>query len=298
MMASSSNIVLTFNVLGKLYRSLGFRPYETAYNLLREQGLNVLLLPIVNHSTNTITERSNYISRHLPHLLEKNGLSGTRVHVIAHSLAGLDMRYFLTKEAGSKYVKTLITLGTPHGGSYLADCFDSKKIGEDHIEPLSRALGVPYKSFAEVNPKNMFGFNMTTLNAANVHYFSIGGEKDGKDIADVFKYTQNFIKLSKELHLRNDNDGVFAVDEVRWGTHMVNFYADHSELMSVGAKSPQVDIFKFLGDHVQQLDKDERQGRGFYAQKTPQGEQAQAQVFLCRLVLMVLILTRALHVFA
>jgi hypothetical protein len=43
-----------------------------------------------------------------------------RIHVIGHSLGGLIARYYVTRLGGDERVHTLVTLGTPHHGSYLA----------------------------------------------------------------------------------------------------------------------------------------------------------------------------------
>jgi hypothetical protein len=43
-----------------------------------------------------------------------------RIHVIGHSMGGLVARYYVTRLGGDEHVHTLVTLGTPHQGSYLA----------------------------------------------------------------------------------------------------------------------------------------------------------------------------------
>ncbi|WP_245963552.1 esterase/lipase family protein [Terracoccus luteus] len=43
-----------------------------------------------------------------------------RIHVIGHSMGGLIARYYVTRLGGDARVHTLVTLGTPHHGSYLA----------------------------------------------------------------------------------------------------------------------------------------------------------------------------------
>ena len=43
-----------------------------------------------------------------------------RIHVIGHSLGGLIARYYVTRLGGDERVHTLVTLGTPHGGTYTA----------------------------------------------------------------------------------------------------------------------------------------------------------------------------------
>lgn len=43
-----------------------------------------------------------------------------RVHVVGHSLGGLIARYYVQRLGGDQRVDSLVTLGTPHGGSLLA----------------------------------------------------------------------------------------------------------------------------------------------------------------------------------
>src|SRR5262245_41809375 len=43
------------------------------------------------------------------------------VHIIAHSMGGLDARYFISKLGGADRVLSLTTVGTPHRGSPFAD---------------------------------------------------------------------------------------------------------------------------------------------------------------------------------
>ncbi len=43
-----------------------------------------------------------------------------RIHVVGHSMGGLIARYYVTRLGGDAHVHTLVTLGTPHRGSYLA----------------------------------------------------------------------------------------------------------------------------------------------------------------------------------
>jgi triacylglycerol lipase len=44
-----------------------------------------------------------------------------RIQLVGHSLGGLIARYYVQRLGGDARVKLLVTLGTPHGGSYLAN---------------------------------------------------------------------------------------------------------------------------------------------------------------------------------
>lgn len=59
-------------------------------------------------------------ARHLKERLSAIGLGadhGKTLHVAAHSMGGLVMRWFIEQEGGNRVVQHLVTLGTPHAGS-------------------------------------------------------------------------------------------------------------------------------------------------------------------------------------
>lgn len=54
--------------------------------------------------------------------------------------------------------------------------------------------------------------------------------------SDSLKASNNalFSDFNSQAGAPIDNDGVFCYDEVQWGTHLVNFEADHSDLVGLG----------------------------------------------------------------
>ena len=58
------------------------------------------------------------LSVEVERIVEETGFE--RIHIIGHSLGGLIARYYVTRLGGDTRVHTLITLGTPHEGSYAA----------------------------------------------------------------------------------------------------------------------------------------------------------------------------------
>ncbi len=58
------------------------------------------------------------LGEHLQRVCEQTGHE--RVHVVGHSLGGLLARYHVQRQGGDRHIETLVTLGTPHGGSVLA----------------------------------------------------------------------------------------------------------------------------------------------------------------------------------
>lgn len=55
------------------------------------------------------------LGRHIEDICERTGQA--QVDVVGHSLGGLIARYYVQRLGGDHRVRTLVTLGTPHGGT-------------------------------------------------------------------------------------------------------------------------------------------------------------------------------------
>lgn len=89
--------------------------------VLRRRGHGIV--QAVNYSpltafTGDIRAAARDLGEHVERLCAVAGVD--RVHVIGHSLGGLIARYYVQRLGGDDRVDTLITLGSPHRGSYLA----------------------------------------------------------------------------------------------------------------------------------------------------------------------------------
>lgn len=74
----------------------------------------------LNYSPLTCDVRTaaQLLARHVEDLCTRTGSSG--VDVVGHSLGGLIARYYVQRLGGDARVRTLVTLGTPHGGTRVA----------------------------------------------------------------------------------------------------------------------------------------------------------------------------------
>ncbi|MFH9297507.1 lipase family alpha/beta hydrolase [Streptomyces sp. NPDC017520] len=77
-------------------------------------------LEALNYSplTRDIPTAAELLGRHVEEICERTGHS--RVDVVGHSLGGLIARYYVQRLGGDRRVRTLVTLGTPHGGTAVA----------------------------------------------------------------------------------------------------------------------------------------------------------------------------------
>lgn len=85
---------------------------------LRRRGFGRVFTINYSPATNDIRAAARDLSGAVEELVARTGYE--RVHVIGHSLGGLIARYYVQRLGGDERVHTLVTLGSPHGGSLLA----------------------------------------------------------------------------------------------------------------------------------------------------------------------------------
>ncbi|MFE6979849.1 lipase family alpha/beta hydrolase [Streptomyces griseus] len=77
-------------------------------------------LESLNYSplTRDIRTAAELLGRHVEEICARTGHH--RVDIVGHSLGGLIARYYVQRLGGDRRVRTLVTLGTPHGGTAVA----------------------------------------------------------------------------------------------------------------------------------------------------------------------------------
>lgn len=107
---------------------------------LRRRGFGVV--HGVNYSvltalTGDVRGAAEYLGRHLERIREQTGAE--TVHVIGHSLGGVIARYHVQKQGGDAYVRSLVTLGSPHAGTMTAYLLPTRLARQ--LRPGSKLLG-------------------------------------------------------------------------------------------------------------------------------------------------------------
>jgi pimeloyl-ACP methyl ester carboxylesterase len=73
-----------------------------------------------------IRTAAELLGRRIEDICERTGQE--RVDVVGHSLGGLIARYYVQRLGGDRHVRTLVTLGTPHGGTRVVPLADAHPI--------------------------------------------------------------------------------------------------------------------------------------------------------------------------
>lgn len=147
------------------------------------------------------------------------------VHLIAHSLGGLDARYLISRLGMAERVLSLTTLGTPHRGTAFADWAVGKL--ERLVRPALGFLGVPMQAFYDLTTTACAAFNAATPDAPGVRYFSVAGRHDGSVLDPGWLLPYNIV-----LQAEGPNDGVVSQASARYGEAEEVWDGDHFSLVN------------------------------------------------------------------
>jgi pimeloyl-ACP methyl ester carboxylesterase len=119
---------------------------------LRRRGFGTLVTLNLSPTIKDIRAGARDLARGVEALCEATGYE--RIHVIGHSMGGLIGRYYVQRLGGDERVHTLVTLGTPHGGTVPARLLPTRlgrqlAPGSDLLTELDRpAPGCPTRFVA------------------------------------------------------------------------------------------------------------------------------------------------------
>jgi triacylglycerol lipase len=186
--------------------------------VLRAPGNRVLVprLPPAASVATRAAELKAFLDREAP---------GERLHLIAHSMGGLDSRYLISRLDMAERVVSLTTLGTPHRGTAFAD-WGIRRV-ERLVAPFLDFLGLPHEAFNDLTTAGCAGFNEQTPDAPNVRYFSVAGQ-----------FTLGWSMFAWQLPHRiiekveGSNDGLVAVASAKWGEAFEVWEGDHASLVN------------------------------------------------------------------
>ncbi|KAG2154652.1 Alpha/Beta hydrolase protein [Suillus clintonianus] len=179
---------------------------------LEANGCEVLITRVP--ATSSPVERAKVLEKKISDVYP-----GRAVHLIGHSMGGLDCRYLTTHLSQRKFsVISITTIATPHRGSSFADHFMS--LASQHLPSVLALLellpngGGDGKAFECLTLESMRRFNEETPNVEGVRYFSWGACYE-PGLIDTWKWPHSVI-LEKE----GPNDGLVSVESAKWGTYL------------------------------------------------------------------------------
>jgi len=187
-------------------------------------------------------------------LLQASG--SPKVHIIAHSMGGLDARHMIVDKGMADRVATLTTIGTPHHGSPVADRIEQPG-GALLLQALTRVLHLNVEGVGDLTTSSCAQFNRRAEDAEAKNAVVYQTYSSWENLHDVFAPLALSWLIVREQDGRND--GLVSVRSQEWareliandGTrkpitqHQLPFPADH--LNEVGWWDPEEVINPLLG---------------------------------------------------
>jgi len=166
------------------------------------------------------------------------------IHVIAHSMGGLDTRYLLAKNllGLANRIKSLSTVSTPHRGSPVADLLVGL-IPDIDSAPLQRFLNhfpaVGSGALDDLSTRAAVTFNQEIKDVPGVRYLSYFGF--GHTSLALLP-TVEFIQRHGHTDEEKTNDGVVSLASAKWPVDLVEqpWAADH--LAQIGHNLDTADL--------------------------------------------------------
>jgi triacylglycerol lipase len=243
-------IVLSHGLFGFARLGVG-RITLTSYfrripEVLRESGNRVLVSRVP--AIAGIDERASRLAEQID-----LAFPDERVHIIGHSMGGLDARRLLSDPAWRRRVLSLTTIGTPHLGSSLAD-FAKIRVGR--IFRLLSSLGIDPSGCLDVTRRAARRSHRLLGTPSGVVCLNIAGDPPPDSISWPMKRPHAALQ-----EMEGPNDGLVSVASAQaFGTPLDPWPIDHLQQMNwfmpgdpVSHASPTLDLYARLLEHLIQL---------------------------------------------
>lgn len=206
-MSTQATAVLIHGWLG--FRHFLWRDYfKGVHPLLAGMGIRVIT-PKLSWS-GSIATRSRQLADQL-----KN--EAGPLHLIAHSMGGLDARRYITHLGGHSRVASLTTLSSPHHGSSAADHV------RHSLSPFNLLPGLH-----DLTTASTARFNTETPDHPDVHYRSYSA---ARPVAEQPWLVRRYGRIIERTEGANDSQ--VAASSAAWGEHLARLPADHFELIGL-----------------------------------------------------------------
>ena len=187
-----------------------------------------------------LSVRGRELAQNIDDILRKTGQE--KVHIIGHSMGGLDARYAIAIKGIADRVATLTTIGTPHLGTQAA-VYLLEQGGDFVVEALMELFDKDVEGFLNLTPDALIGFNNHTRNAEaknNVIYHVYASSQEKKKTFLLLQHTWQLIHDQE-----GDNDGLVSVTSQHWANELT---ADDGT-----SKPIHQHTFPLPADHLNQL---------------------------------------------
>ena len=185
---------------------------------LNQLGFRVLVTRV--HPTGGIERRARKLAEQI-----EAAFPGESVHLVGHSMGGLDARQLLREPGWSDRVLSLVTVGTPHLGSLLAERFSPR------FKPIAvtfKAIPWDFQGFSDVLPQKARRWHEDHPAPEQIPCYAVAGNPTLQQVCWPLK------RLHKELEvLDGPNDGLVSQQSaLAFGQPLLTTPLDHFRQMN------------------------------------------------------------------
>jgi triacylglycerol lipase len=241
------NLVLNHGIFG-FATFHGIAYFNGVVDYLTSKFPNLRILVAQVPPTGTVEVRGTELGKQILQALQPGGLldPNESIHIIAHSMGGLDARFLLSPDNPGNMadrIVSLTTISTPHKGSPVADLLvklldplnitgEEKLLSQIIRERLS-FIGIEVGGLRNLTTKEVERFNQRFRDNDGTQRFSVAGAGRNKKIFDIHLNTCGTLRLAytliKEVTGGADNDGLVSLDSAAWGNEPEVWFADHAD---------------------------------------------------------------------
>jgi triacylglycerol lipase len=209
--------IFRFDILRLLVKNetgidLGPHYFRGMVDHLRAKGLDATESDV--SFCGTVERRSQQLKKHVISVLER--ASAPKVHIIAHSMGGLDARKMIVDEGMASHVASVTTIGTPHQGTVSADL--GLKLGGALVLSAVRPV-IDFEGFKDLTTDACGAFNRRVRDAEvhnEVRYRVVVASEVVERTNPLLQATSLIIRRAQ-----GDNDGIVARTSQDWDARLI-----------------------------------------------------------------------------
>ena len=234
-------IVLVHGILGFNRITIGDVKIGDYFRLipaaLRQDG-HVVPAPPQTNRAGSVADRAQDLKNYL---LDPNRVEvfGKKVHLVAHSMGGLDSRVLISQLGMADRVLSLTTIATPHHGSPVANAV--VKATEPGLPEFLGRLGIDVNGTRDLTTDACEQRNREVADAPGVAYFSIAGQYRPRKQFILFGKSRGLLGPLYDLIAKDEgaNDGLVSVESATmeqpaW-IHLDTWNVNHFRQVNWGA---------------------------------------------------------------
>jgi triacylglycerol lipase len=183
------------------------------------------------------------------------------VHIIAHSMGGLDSRNLIARNlnglSASGRIASLTTLSTPHRGSPVADLLAGprpdgpRRLVYDGVSQALGLLGIPTGALANLTTVSALRVPDAAQTNPDIRYRSYFASGRSGVLPTCFALAPTYHYIHAVTG--QANDGVVALDSARYGDFQESFWpCDHVDMIGHNLDTDDLGGFRF--DHFAAID--------------------------------------------